>query len=85
MATTKGKQIITNVYLDPEVYAALKELSDNTGAPMAHYIRQGVETVLAKNGWTSVGGVVIRGESSLQNPNWAPPRARRKAAPKKPK
>jgi predicted DNA-binding protein len=50
MATLKGKQIITNVYLDPEVYAALKKLSESTGAPMAHYLRVGVEKVLAENG-----------------------------------
>jgi predicted DNA-binding protein len=48
MATLKGKQIITNVYLDPEVYAALKELSESTGAPMAHYLRMGVNKVLAE-------------------------------------
>jgi predicted DNA-binding protein len=50
MATLKGKQIITNVYLDPEVYTALKKLSESTGAPMAHYLRVGVEKVLAENG-----------------------------------
>jgi predicted DNA-binding protein len=50
MATLKGKQIITNVYLDPEVYAALKKLSESTGAPMAHYLRIGVEKVLSENG-----------------------------------
>jgi predicted DNA-binding protein len=50
MATLKGKQIITNVYLEPDVYEALKELSERTGAPMAHYIRKGVEKVLAENG-----------------------------------
>jgi predicted DNA-binding protein len=50
MATLKGKQIITNVYLDPEVYAALKKLSESTGAPMAHYLRVGIEKVLAENG-----------------------------------
>jgi predicted DNA-binding protein len=50
MATLKGKQIITNVYLPPEVYEALKRLSDRTGAPMAHYLRLGAERVLAENG-----------------------------------
>jgi predicted DNA-binding protein len=48
---TKGKQIITNVYLEPDVYAALKELSEATGAPMAHYIRKGIDKVLAEAGW----------------------------------
>lgn len=51
MATMKGKQIITNVYLDPDMHAALKELSDKTGAPMAHYMRKGVEKILGENGW----------------------------------
>jgi predicted DNA-binding protein len=50
MATMKGKQIITNVYLDPEVYDALKELSAKTGAPMAFYIRKAVDRTLAENG-----------------------------------
>ena len=48
MASLKGKQIITNVYLDPEVYAKLKALSERTGAPMAHYLRMGVDKVLAE-------------------------------------
>lgn len=47
---TKGKQIITNVYLDPEVYAALKKLSESTGAPMAHYLREGARKVLESHG-----------------------------------
>jgi predicted DNA-binding protein len=47
---TKGKQIITNVYLEPEVYAALKKLSESTGAPMAFYLRLGVKKVLAEHG-----------------------------------
>jgi hypothetical protein len=50
MATLKGKQIITNVYLDPDVHAALRKLSESTGAPMAHYLRLGVGKVLAENG-----------------------------------
>ena len=33
--TLKGKQIITDVYLEPEVYAALKKLRESSGAPMA--------------------------------------------------
>ena len=47
---TKGNQIITNVYLDPDQYQALKELSDASGAPMAHFIRKGVNKVLAEHG-----------------------------------
>lgn len=50
MATLKGKQVITNVYLDPDVYSALKKLSESTGAPMAHYLRVGVQKVLTAHG-----------------------------------
>jgi predicted DNA-binding protein len=50
MATLKGKQVITNVYLEPEVFLALKRLSERTGAPMAHYLRQGIDKVLLENG-----------------------------------
>jgi predicted DNA-binding protein len=66
MATIKGKQIITNVYLEPEVYTALKKLSEATGAPMAYYIRRGVDKVL-----TEVGG-----------PGFEPPVRRRARKPK---
>ena len=45
-STKKGDQIITNVYLSESTYNELKKLSDTTGAPMAHYIREGVELVL---------------------------------------
>jgi predicted DNA-binding protein len=50
MATMKGRQIITNVYLNPEVYEALKKLSADTGAPMAFYLRKAVDKVLAEHG-----------------------------------
>lgn len=46
----KGKQVITNVYLDPDTYAALKKLSESTGAPMAHFLRMGAKIVLEKHG-----------------------------------
>ena len=49
----KGKQIITNIYLDPEVYAAIKRLSESTGAPMAHYLREGARMVLEKHASTA--------------------------------
>jgi predicted DNA-binding protein len=50
MATMKGKQVITNVYLDPEKYQALKQLSADSGAPMAFYLRRAVDKVLAEFG-----------------------------------
>lgn len=46
----KGKQVITNVYLDPEVFDALRKLSADTGAPMAFYLRKAVDKVLAEHG-----------------------------------
>jgi len=50
MATMKGKQVITNIYLDPGVYAALKKLSVDTGASMSFYLRKAVDKVLAEHG-----------------------------------
>ena len=50
MATMKGKQVITNIYLDPSVYAALKKLSADTGASMSFYLRKAVDQVLADHG-----------------------------------
>lgn len=50
MATVKGTQVLTNIYLDPEVHAALKKLSSETGAPMSFYLRKAVEKVLAEHG-----------------------------------
>jgi len=47
-STKKGDQIITNVYLSERAYDRLKKLSEATGAPMAHYIREGVEMVLER-------------------------------------
>jgi hypothetical protein len=50
MAATKGNQIVTSVYLDTDQYRALQELSNATGAPMAHWIRRGVNKILVENG-----------------------------------
>jgi predicted DNA-binding protein len=50
MATVKGRQVLTNIYLEPEVYAALKKLSVDTGAPMAFYLRKAVALVLKEAG-----------------------------------
>jgi predicted DNA-binding protein len=50
MATVKGRQILTNIYLEPAVYAALKQLSVDTGASMAFYLRKAVDKVLAEHG-----------------------------------
>jgi hypothetical protein len=50
MPTVKGTQVLTNIYLEPAVYAALKKLSADTGAPMAFYLRKAVMKVLAEHG-----------------------------------
>lgn len=39
---------MTNVYLDPPVLKALKELSERTRVPASAYIREGVDIVIAK-------------------------------------
>jgi Ribbon-helix-helix domain len=51
MAAMKGDQIVTSVYLEKDQYEKLQELSKATGAPMAHWIRRGVDKVLAEQGW----------------------------------
>lgn len=40
------RKLQTNVYLEPEQFAALKELSERTRVPVAVYIRRGVDMVL---------------------------------------
>jgi hypothetical protein len=42
------KKISTTVYITPEQDAALKSLNARTKVPVAEYIRQGIELVLAK-------------------------------------
>jgi predicted DNA-binding protein len=42
------KKISTTVYITPEQDAALKLLNSKTTVPVAEYIRQGIELVLAK-------------------------------------
>ena len=42
------KKISTTVYITPEQDAALKQLNAKTKVPVAEYIRQGIELVLAK-------------------------------------
>jgi hypothetical protein len=38
-----------SLYLDPEVAAALRKLSDQTRVPAQEYLREGVDMVLAKH------------------------------------
>jgi hypothetical protein len=48
MATMKGKRILTSLYIEPEVHAALKGLSQETRVPIAVYLREAVTDLLAK-------------------------------------
>ena len=42
------RKISTTVYITPEQDAALKQLNAKTKVPVAEYVRQGIELVLAK-------------------------------------
>jgi predicted DNA-binding protein len=48
MATMKGKRILTSLYIEPEVHAALKGLSELTRVPIAVYLREAVTDLLKK-------------------------------------
>jgi predicted DNA-binding protein len=48
MATMKGKRILTSLYIEPEVHAALKGLSAETRVPIAVYLREAVTDLLGK-------------------------------------
>jgi predicted DNA-binding protein len=49
MPETRGKRIMTNVYLDPLALADLKRLSAHTRIPMAAYLREALEDLLKKH------------------------------------
>ncbi len=42
------KKISTTIYITPEQNDALKTLNERTKVPVAEYIRQGIDLVLAK-------------------------------------
>jgi predicted DNA-binding protein len=48
MSPVRLKKILVSCYLDREQLDRLKSLSDKTGAPMTHYLREGVALVLDK-------------------------------------
>jgi predicted DNA-binding protein len=50
VAFLRGKQVLTSVYLDPEIHKTLKLLSAETGIPMARLIRDGIMKVLEEHG-----------------------------------
>jgi predicted DNA-binding protein len=43
------RKVSTTVYITPEQDAALKELSQRTGVPVAVYIRRGIDGVLERH------------------------------------
>ena len=45
-----GKRVFTGVYFDRPQHDALRELSDRTRVPLAAYLREAVDMLLAKNG-----------------------------------
>ena len=49
MSPTRLKKILVSCYLDRAQLDQLKELSETTGAPMTHYMREGIALVLAKH------------------------------------
>jgi hypothetical protein len=48
MSPVRLKKILVSCYMDREQLDRLKSLSDKTGAPMTHYLREGVALVLDK-------------------------------------
>jgi len=50
MATMKGLRETTSIYLRPGVLDALRRLSEQTDVPVAHYLREAVDDLLAKHG-----------------------------------
>jgi Ribbon-helix-helix domain len=50
------KKILVSCYMDREQLGRLKSLSDKTGAPMTHYLREGVALVLDKYAEKKVKG-----------------------------
>jgi len=43
------RKLTTTVYIEPEQDAALKALSARTQVPVAEYIREGIDLVLARH------------------------------------
>jgi hypothetical protein len=46
MSPTRLKKVLVSCYLDREQLDRLKALSERTGAPMTHYMREGIRLVL---------------------------------------
>jgi len=52
MSPVRLKKILVSCYLEPAQLEQLKALSEKTGAPMTHYMREGIALVLDKYGST---------------------------------
>jgi hypothetical protein len=48
MSPTRLKKILVSCYLEREQLDRLKALSERTGAPMTHYMREGIALALEK-------------------------------------
>ena len=48
MPTMKGKRVLMSLYIDPDVYAAVKQLSKESRVPAAVYLREAVDDLLVK-------------------------------------
>lgn len=42
--------VFTSLYLQPQAHMALKELSETTRVPVAAYLREAIDDLLAKHG-----------------------------------
>jgi hypothetical protein len=49
MSPTRLKKILVSCYLERDQLDRLKALSERTGAPMTHYMREGIGLVLDKH------------------------------------
>lgn len=49
MPHMKGKRAVTTIYLRPEVLEALQTLSERRDIPMAQFLREAVDDLLAKH------------------------------------
>lgn len=56
MAMMKGLRETTSIYLRPGVLDALRKLSEKTDIPVAQYLREAVDDLLAKHGIRVVPG-----------------------------
>jgi predicted DNA-binding protein len=56
------KKISTTVYITPEQNERLKALHDRTKVPVAEYIRQGIDLILAKHESVLPGQLTLLGK-----------------------